>query len=93
MIQTRVPGEIKNLYDHPHPGRFIRMFVIPAHLSVTQAAAVLGVGRPALSNMLNGNAGVSVEMAIRLESAFGASAVELVIKQALHDLRVAKDSR
>ena len=55
-----------------HPGRFIRMEVLePLSLSVTAAAEVLGVTRPALSALLNARAALSPEMALRLEKAFG----------------------
>ena len=52
-----------------HPGLVLRDDVLPAlHLSVTQAAQQLGVSRPALSRVLNGHAGISPEMALRLET-------------------------
>ena len=55
-----------------HPGQFIRMEVIdPLGLSVTEAAKVLGVTRPALSALLNSRASLSPEMALRIEKAFG----------------------
>lgn len=55
-----------------HPGQFITMEVIrPLGLSVTQAAKILGVTRPALSAFLNGRAALSPEMALRIEKAFG----------------------
>jgi addiction module HigA family antidote len=55
-----------------HPGQFIRMEVIePLGLSVTQAAKVLGVTRPALSALLNGRSALSPDMALRIEKAFG----------------------
>ena len=55
-----------------HPGQFIRMEVIkPLGLSVTKAAKVLGVTRPALSALLNGRASLSPDMALRVEKAFG----------------------
>lgn len=55
-----------------HPGQFIRMEVIePLALSVTDAAKVLGVTRPALSALLNTRAALSAEMALRIEKAFG----------------------
>ena len=54
-----------------HPGQFIRMEVIePLGLSVTQAAKVLGVSRPALSALHNGRAALSPDMALRIEKAF-----------------------
>jgi addiction module HigA family antidote len=56
----------------PHPGDFIRTEIVaPAGLTVTAAAAALGVSRPALSSLLNGKAGLSGEMALRIEKAFG----------------------
>ncbi len=56
--------------DVPHPGVRIKAEVIPSGMSVTKAAQLTGVGRPALSNLLNGNAALSEEMAMRLEKAF-----------------------
>src|SRR6185436_1367519 len=54
------------------PGQFIKMEIIePLSLSVTKAAEVLGVTRPALSALLNKRASLSPEMALRIEKAFG----------------------
>lgn len=54
-----------------HPGQFIRTEVIePLGLSVTGAAKVIGVARPALSALLNGRAALSPEMALRIKKAF-----------------------
>ncbi len=58
---------------NPSLGDFIRTEVLPGGMSVTEAAKKLGVGRPALSNLLNGNAALSSEMALRLETTFGAN--------------------
>jgi addiction module HigA family antidote len=68
-----------------HPGQFIRESVIPQELSVKAAAELLDVGRPALSNLLNGKAALSRDMALRLEKAFGANSEELLQKQADYD--------
>ena len=72
-----------------HPGVEIRRSVIPAHLSVTEVAKMLGVGRPALSNLLNGKAALSPEMAMRIERVFGISidisSRDLLAKQARYD--------
>jgi addiction module HigA family antidote len=58
-----------------HPGKIIRHDCLaPLGLTVTAAARVLGVSRQALNNVLNGRAGLSPEMAIRLEKAFGGTA-------------------
>jgi addiction module HigA family antidote len=53
-------------------GAYIRQHVIPDGMSVKEAAKRLGVGRPALSNLLNSNAALSQDMAVRLEKALGA---------------------
>lgn len=71
----------------PHPGDFIRTEIIePAGLSVTAAAAALQVSRPALSNLLNGKADLSGEMALRIEKAFGVKMDTLVRMQASYDI-------
>ena len=55
-----------------HPGRFLRTEIIEAHhLSVTEAAKILGVSRPTLSSFLNAKAALSGDMALRFEKAFG----------------------
>lgn len=66
-----------------HPGELLKEEVLRAlGLTVTAAAALLGVGRPALSSMLNGKASLSPEMALRAEKAFGIS-MELLLKMQL----------
>ena len=67
------------------PGAFIREHVIPVGMSVTDAAKRLGVGRPALSNLLNGNSSLSPNMAVRLEKSFGADRQKLLDMQAAFD--------
>ena len=71
-----------------HPGPFVRDKVIPADMSVTGAAKRLGIGRPALSNFLNGKAALSHEMAVRLEKAFGADRKRLLDMQAAYEQHV-----
>jgi addiction module HigA family antidote len=74
-----------------HPGPWLREEIVAPHgLSVTGLAAALGVTRQALSNLLNGRAGLSAEMAIRFEKAFGLSADTLVRMQSAHDLALAR---
>lgn len=59
----------------PHPGRSIKDACLDAlGLNVTEGAKALGVARHTLSRVINGQAGISPEMAIRLEKAFGSSA-------------------
>ncbi|MEO8276648.1 MAG: helix-turn-helix domain-containing protein [Thermoanaerobaculia bacterium] len=59
-------------------GKYIRENVIPAGMSVKEAARRLGVGRPALSNLINGNAALSPDMTFRLEKSFGANRQKLL---------------
>ena len=60
--------------DPAHPGGFVRSEILDAlELSVTDAAAALGVTRAALSALLNERAALSADMAIRIEKAFGVS--------------------
>ena len=69
-----------------HPGDFIRTEVIEElGLNVTRAADLLGVRRATLSTLLNGNASLSPEMALRIEKAFGVSMDMLLRMQAWHD--------
>jgi antitoxin HigA-1 len=71
----------------PHPGDFIRTEIIkPAGLSVTAAAAALQVSRPALSSLLNRNADLSGDMALRIEKAFGVKMDTLMRMQASYDI-------
>src|SRR4030067_1084042 len=70
-----------------HPGDFIKTEIIEAHgLSVTAAAKVLGVSRPTLSNLLNGNADLSGDMALRMEKAFGMKMDTLMRMQSSYDI-------
>ena len=62
---------IKPKFQPSHVGGFLKRSVLPDDLSVTEAAQALGVGRPALSQLLNGKAALSPEMALRFEKAFG----------------------
>jgi len=70
-----------------HPGTMIRQDCLQSNgLSVTDAARILGVDRQTLSNLLNARSGISPEMAVRLEKAFGVSAREWLIRQLDHEL-------
>jgi len=74
-----------------HPGAWLRAEIVdPAGLSVTALAGRLHVTRQAASNLLNGNAGLSAEMAIRFEKAFGLKADTLMRMQAAHELAEAR---
>jgi addiction module HigA family antidote len=71
----------------PHPGLSVRHDCLePLGLSVTEAAKKLGVSRKQLSDIVNGRAGISPEMAIRLDKAFGGGAETWFRLQAAYDL-------
>ncbi|HZT26784.1 MAG TPA: HigA family addiction module antitoxin [Pseudolabrys sp.] len=79
------------MHNPPHPGGIIRRQCLDAlGLSVTEAAKGLGITRQALSDLLNGKAGVSVDMAIRLSKAFGSSAETWLGLQTAYDLAQAR---
>ena len=70
----------------PHPGAFIRDEILEElGLSVSAAATALGVRRATLSDLINGNAALSPEMALRVEKAFGVNMETLLRMQAWHD--------
>ena len=74
-----------------HPGQFIRTEIIePSGLSVTDAAKVLGVTRPALSALLNTRAALSPEMALRIEKAFGVKMDTLMRMQTSFEIAAAR---
>ena len=71
----------------PHPGLSLRYDCLePLGLSVAEAAQKLGVDYEELSNIVNGRTGISPEMAIRLDKAFGGSAITWYRMQAAYDL-------
>jgi addiction module HigA family antidote len=70
----------------PHPGAFVREEILDElSLSVTEAAKALNVRRATLSDLVNGNAALSAEMALRIEKAFGMKMETLLNMQAWHD--------
>jgi addiction module HigA family antidote len=71
----------------PHPGGFVlRECIEPLGLSITAAAAALGVTRTTLSELVNGKRGISAEMAFRLSRVFGGSAESWLLQQAQYEL-------
>ena len=75
------------MHDPPHPGEHVRLTCLePLGLSVTAGAKALGVSRQALSSLLNGRAGISPDMAVRLSKAFGSSARHWMQLQMNYDL-------
>jgi addiction module HigA family antidote len=73
---------------HPiHPGESVRLDCIePLGLTITQAAKALGVTRQTLNSIVNGKSGISPEMAVRLEKAFGGGAETWLRLQVAYDL-------
>jgi antitoxin HigA-1 len=75
----------------PHPGLSVRQDCIePLDLSITETADILGVTRQTLNNLVNGKSGISPEMAIRLDKAFGGGAETWLRLQMAYDLAQAR---
>lgn len=71
----------------PHPGSMVmRQCIEPLGLTITDAAAALGVTRTTLSELVNAKRGISPEMAVRLAQVFGGSAESWLTQQAHYDL-------
>jgi len=82
------------MYNPPHPGEIVRELCLkPLGLSVTEAAQALGVSRKTLSSILNGRAGISPEMAVRLSIAFNTTAESWLRQQLQYDLAQAEAKR
>lgn len=82
------------MHNPPHPGTIIKHLCLdPLGLSVTQAAQGLGISRKTLSAILNGRAGISPEMAVRLSMAFGTSSESWLNQQSQYDLWHAEQRR
>jgi addiction module HigA family antidote len=81
------------MHNPPHPGEVLRELCLePLRISVTEAAEALGVSRKTLSAILNGRAGISPEMAIRLSIAFDTTAESWLNQQLQYDLWRARQS-
>jgi addiction module HigA family antidote len=82
------------MHRPPHPGEILRDLCLdPLGLSVTDAAGALGVSRKTLSAILNGRAGISPEMAVRLSIAFDTTAESWLQQQLQYDLWHAEQGR
>lgn len=82
------------MQNPPHPGEILReLCLVPLNLSVTDAAASLDVSRNTLSAILNGRAGISPEMAVRLSIAFDTTSESWLQQQMQYDLWHAEQSR
>ena len=81
-----------SMHNPPHPGGIVRRQCLePLGLSVTRAAAGLGVTRQALSELVNERVSVSIDMAIRLSKAFGSTAETWLGMQMAYDLWQARE--
>ena len=82
------------MFNPPHPGEIIKeLCLAPLGISITAAAKSLGVSRKTLSAILNGRAGISPEMAVRLSIAFDTSAESWLNQQSQFDLWQAEQRR
>jgi antitoxin HigA-1 len=82
------------MHNPPHPGEVIKSLCLePLGVTVTQAAEALGVSRKTLSAILNGRAGISPEMAVRLSIAFSTTAESWMNQQTQYDLWHAEQRR
>jgi antitoxin HigA-1 len=80
------------MFNPPHPGEIVREdCLIPAGLSVTEAALRLGVSRQSMSELLNGRNGLSADMALRLEKAGWSTAESWLRNQVSYDLWQARN--
>jgi antitoxin HigA-1 len=78
----------------PHPGGVVlRQCIEPLGVTITDAAAALGVTRTTLSELVNGKRGISPEMAVRLEKVFGGSAESWLVQQAQYELANVRTDR
>ena len=82
------------MHNPPHPGDVLRQLCLePLNLTVTDAARSLGVSRKTLFSIVNGRAGISPEMAVRLSIAFNTSAERWLHQQLQYDLWHAEKGR
>ena len=80
-----------NMHNPPHPGEVLRELCLePLGLTITDTAAALGVSRKTLSAILNGRAGISPEMALRLSIAFNTTPESWLNQQSQYDLWIAR---
>lgn len=80
-----------NMHNPPHPGEVLRELCLePLDLTITAAADALGVSRKTLSAILNGRAGISPEMALRLSMAFDTTPESWLQQQTQYDLWLAR---
>jgi len=82
------------MHNPPHPGEVLKTLCLePLGITVTAAAEALGVSRKTLSAILNGRAGISPEMAVRLSIAFDTTPESWLNQQVQYDLWKAERGR
>ncbi len=82
------------MHNPPHPGEIVKELCIkPLGLTITEAAKALGISRKTFSNILNGHAGISPEMAVRLSIAFNTTSESWLNQQLQYDLWFAEKER
>ena len=93
MLTTTERNQPMTMKNPPHPGGVVlRQCIEPLGLSITDAAAALGVTRNTLSELVNEKRGISPEMAVRLSKVFGGTEQGWIVQQAQYDLaRVRRD--
>ena len=86
-ITTRQGERSVTMRNPPHPGGVVlRQCIEPSGLTITDAAAALGVTRNTLSELVNEKRGISPEMAVRLSKVFGGTEEGWLVQQAQYDL-------
>jgi antitoxin HigA-1 len=94
VVATRIIARVGRMHNPPHPGEILADECLkPLGLSVTATAAALGVSRKTLSLILNGHAGITASMALRLAKAFGTSPDVWLRLQNARDLWEARETR
>jgi addiction module HigA family antidote len=87
MSITIERNQAMNMKNPPHPGGVVlRQCIEPTGLTITDAAAALGVTRNTLSELVNGKRGISPEMAVRISQVFGGTEEGWLVQQAQYDL-------
>lgn len=82
------------MHNPPHPGEVLRELCLePMGLTISETARALGISRKMLSSIVNGRAGISAEMAVRLSIAFDTSAESWLNQQVQYDLWQAEQRR
>jgi addiction module HigA family antidote len=94
MSITTKGNQPMTMKNPPHPGLVVLQECIePSGLSITDAAAALGVTRNTLSELVNGKRGISPEMAVRLSQVFGGTEQGWLAQQAQYDLAQVRRDR